>query len=192
MVKPVLGYWDLRGMCESIRYLLHYKNVDFVDKRYVFGQDEWWKNKFNLGLDFPNLPYYIDGDVKLTQSVAILRYLAGKYGMDGKTDQQKLRVFLAEQQSADFREKLRSVVVSDDYEKLKDGFIKNLPDAFNLWKDFLGDAILDDFPTLKAYHSRIKNLPELQDYFNSPTYRRWPLFGPMAKFGGGGDPPDHL
>ncbi|GIX81997.1 glutathione S-transferase Mu 1 [Caerostris darwini] len=140
--------------------------------------------------------------------------------MDGKTDQQKLRVFLAEQQSADFRDKLRTVVISDDYEKLKDGFIKSLPDSFNMWKDFLGDgkylagddvtyvdfmvyenldyyrlfhpSIFDDFPTLKAYHSRIKNLPELQDYFNSPTYRRWPLFGPMAKFGGGGDPPKHL
>jgi glutathione S-transferase len=36
--------------------------------------------KFTLGLDFPNLPYIIDAekDVKLTQSMAIMRYVAGE------------------------------------------------------------------------------------------------------------------
>ena len=57
--------------------------------------NEWLKEKYSLGLKFPNvshtifskiviflqLPYYIDGDVKLTQSSAILYYIADKYGM---------------------------------------------------------------------------------------------------------------
>lgn len=36
--------------------------------------------KYTLGLDFPNLPYLIDNekDVRLTQSMAIMRYLAGE------------------------------------------------------------------------------------------------------------------
>ncbi|GIX89416.1 glutathione S-transferase Mu 1 [Caerostris extrusa] len=220
MIRRVLGYWDVRGRAEPIRYLLHFRKVDFVDKRYARGDGEWQKDKFNLGLDFPNLPYYMDGDVKLSQTFAILRYLAGKYGLDGKTDQQRLRVFLAEQQSADFRNNLRTVAVSNDYEKLKDDFIKTLPDAFSLWNKFLGNrkylagddvtyvdfmvfenldfyrlfhpSIIDEFPTLKDYHSRIKNLPELQGYFNSSTYRRWPIFAPHFKFGGSGEPPKHL
>ncbi|GIY60397.1 glutathione S-transferase [Caerostris extrusa] len=75
-------------VAEPIRFLLHYKQIDFVDKRYAFGTDDWQNDKRALGLDFPNLPYFIDGDVKLTQSITIMRYLAEKYGMDGKDDQQ--------------------------------------------------------------------------------------------------------
>ena len=41
----------------------------------------WLPDKYSLGLDFPNLPYWIDGEVKLTQTLAILKYLARKYGL---------------------------------------------------------------------------------------------------------------
>ncbi|PRD35136.1 UNVERIFIED_CONTAM: Gstm1 [Trichonephila clavipes] len=219
MGKPLLGYWDLRGICEPIRYLLRYKKVDFEEKRYIVGTDEWQKDKFNLGLEFPNLPYYFDGDVKLTQSVAILRNLARKYGLDGKTEEEKRRIQLAEQQILDFRMSLRSLVVSDGYESAKDEFIKNLPNQFKLWEKFLGDrkyiagdvityvdfqvyeildfyrifhpSTIESFPTLKAFHDRIKNLPEIKQHINSPAFKKWPLFGPMAKFGGGGEPPKH-
>jgi len=36
------------------------------------------------GFDFPNLPWMIDGDVKLTQSLAILKHLARKHGLIGE------------------------------------------------------------------------------------------------------------
>ena len=46
------------------------------------GQNMWFKEKkHNLGLDFPNLPYMLDGDVKLTQTLAIMRYLGRKFGL---------------------------------------------------------------------------------------------------------------
>ena len=35
--------------------------------------------KFDLGLDFPNLPYLIDGDVKLSESKSIMKYLCKKH-----------------------------------------------------------------------------------------------------------------
>ncbi|GBN57164.1 Glutathione S-transferase Mu 1 [Araneus ventricosus] len=224
MGKPILGYWDLRGRGEPIRYLLHYKEVDFEDKRYpadAVGFEEWQRDKFSLGFDFPNLPYYIDGDIKLTQSIAIVRYLGNKLGLDGKTDEQKRRVLVAEQQSVDFRDKLRAFVVGSEYEKTgKEAFLKSVQPMFQLWEKFLGDrkflagddvtyvdflvlenldyyrlfheTILDDYPSVKAYFGRMKNLPELQEYKKSPVCRPWPIFGPMAKFGGGGDPPKHL
>jgi glutathione S-transferase len=73
---PTLGYWDIRGLAEPIRYLLKYAGVKFNDKRYEFGpgssmtelesiRKNWSPDKFNLGLDFPNLPFYIDGDLKV-------------------------------------------------------------------------------------------------------------------------------
>ena len=37
-------------------------------------------------MDFPNLPYYCDGEVKLTQSDAILRHLGRKNGLYGCSD----------------------------------------------------------------------------------------------------------
>ena len=45
-----------------------------------FDRQVWFDEKFSLGLDFPNLPYLIDHakDVKLTQSMAIMRYIAGE------------------------------------------------------------------------------------------------------------------
>ena len=36
-------------------------------------------NSHLKGLPLPNLPYYIDGDLKLTQSMAILRHLGRKH-----------------------------------------------------------------------------------------------------------------
>ena len=30
-------------------------------------------------MDFPNLPYYLDGDVKISESHTILRYIAQKH-----------------------------------------------------------------------------------------------------------------
>ena len=91
-VKPTLAYWDIRAIAQPIRNLLHYAGVEFTDKRYSFGpgsspqeldsiRQHWYKEKFTLGLDFPNVPYWIEGDLKLTHSLAILKYLARKHGL---------------------------------------------------------------------------------------------------------------
>ena len=32
-----------------------------------FDKSCWFDQKFSLGLDFPNLPYFVDGEIKLTQ-----------------------------------------------------------------------------------------------------------------------------
>ncbi|CAL1275170.1 unnamed protein product [Larinioides sclopetarius] len=200
MSKPTIGYWDIRGLAEPIRYLLHYNKVDFVDKRYAFDKDDWIKEKFTLGLDFPNLPYYIEGDIKLTQSNAILRHLARKYGLDGKDDQQKLSVTLVEQQMTDLHYALVLPVYRDDYgPKVKAAFIENIPNLLTPWEKYLGDKkyltgnsityvdfmaydvfdfyrlfhkeALADFPKIRAYQERMKSLPELQEYMSSTTYQ---------------------
>ena len=77
MSKPTLGYWDIRALAQPIRYMLKYAGVNFTDKRYpidgktrdevmVVARKHWQMgDKSNLGLDFPNLPYYLDGDIKV-------------------------------------------------------------------------------------------------------------------------------
>ena len=113
--KPILGYWNIRGVkyifhdffsfhgstlmtftlfqfVQPSRFLLEHAGADYEEKIYdVNKTDEWYSVKFNLDLDFPNLPYYKDGDVKLTQSMAILRHLARKHGMAPKTDKEYAR-----------------------------------------------------------------------------------------------------
>merc|ERR1712168_1172478 len=90
MAPITLAYWDIRGLAQPIRMLLEYSGADYKDIRYKCGDppgfdlSDWTNVKFKLGLDFPNLPYCIDGDIKVTLSNAILRYLGRKFGLDGK------------------------------------------------------------------------------------------------------------
>ena len=44
-----------------------------------FSKEQWLQDKNSLGLDFPNLPYLIDGEIKITETIAIQKYLANKY-----------------------------------------------------------------------------------------------------------------
>lgn len=56
-----------------------------------FDDSCWTDVKYTLGLDFPNLPYMFDSsnNCKLSQSGAILRYIARKADLLGKDDVQK-------------------------------------------------------------------------------------------------------
>ncbi|KAG8189862.1 hypothetical protein JTE90_023369 [Oedothorax gibbosus] len=215
MAPLTLGYWDFRVLVEPIRYLLHYKNVEFTDKRYSFTSGEWPKDKINLDLDFPSLPYLLDGDVKITQSTTILRYLAQKYGVDGKTQAEKLKVSMVEQQVVDLRWFL--LINQANTEENRASIREKAPDMLESFEKFLGDRMLlvgdgvtyidfmlsetfdfyryyvpdvcKDFPTLMAHQARIVGLPGIKEYLNSPTYKRWPIFKPTAKFGGSGPEP---
>ena len=86
--KPILGYWDMRGIGGPIRALFTHLQVDFEDRQYgptddpEYTKQDWIDVKMTLGLDFPNLPYLIDGDVKLTNTTAILRYICKKWKLE--------------------------------------------------------------------------------------------------------------
>ena len=98
--KPKLGYWKIRGLAQTIRYLLEYLKVDFEDVQYECGEAPefdrtcWTDVKPTLGLDFPNLPYYIDDEVKITETGAIWRYICAKHAPQllGSTPAQKAHV----------------------------------------------------------------------------------------------------
>jgi glutathione S-transferase len=136
--KLVLGYWAIRGLAEPSRLALHYANVSFDDKFYEQGEapeysrEQWLSEKQKVGLgmlhsvvcnwivsivechdnihsDFPNLPYLFDGDLKITQSKAILYYLGRKLNLMGKTLADEALVFMLCDEAHDFRMKLNGL-----------------------------------------------------------------------------------
>ena len=215
--KPVLGYWDIRGLAQPIKLLLAYTGTEYQDKKFPcgpgpeFDRSQWFDNKFSFGLDFPNLPYYIDGDVKLSQSNAILRYIARKHDMLGKTDKEKAMVDMMAEESMDFRNGWVRLCYNPDFENLKDGYLTNLDTKLQQFSKFLakktwfaGDSLtfvdfvmyelidqhkflapncLKKYENLEAFQSKFEELPKIAEYMKSSAFMKTPLNNKMAKFG---------
>ncbi|CAF3326011.1 unnamed protein product [Rotaria sp. Silwood2] len=111
----VVAYWAIRGLAEPIRLALHYTKTPFTDKLYEQGEgpeysrEEWLREKQKLGLDFPNLPYMIDGDLKISQSKAILYYLGRKLNLLGKNLNEEARVMMLCEEAHDLRMRLNGI-----------------------------------------------------------------------------------
>lgn len=75
----------MRGKGHQIKYLLAYLGVDYDQEVFEHGKTKetamkpWLDKKYHMGLDFPNLPYFVDGDVKLSESKSIMKYLCQKH-----------------------------------------------------------------------------------------------------------------
>uniref|UniRef100_A0A2J8UMF4 Glutathione S-transferase n=1 Tax=Pongo abelii TaxID=9601 RepID=A0A2J8UMF4_PONAB len=149
-----------------------------------YDRSQWLDVKFKLDLDFPNLPYLLDGKNKITQSNAILRYIARKHNMCGETEEEKIRVDIIENQVMDFRTQLIRLCYSSDHEKLKPQYLEELPGQLKQFSMFLGKfswfagekltfvdfltydildqnrifdpKCLDEFPNLKAFMCRFE------------------------------------
>ncbi|XP_064491819.1 glutathione S-transferase 2-like [Pseudopipra pipra] len=211
-----LGYWDIRGLAHAIRLLLEYTETPYQERQYRagpapdFDPSDWTNEKEKLGLDFPNLPYLIDGPTKLTQSNAILRYLARKHDLCGQTEQEKQRVDLMENQLMDFRMGFIQLCYSPDFEKLKPGYLEQLPKKLQEFSRFLGSRpwfagdkltfvdflaydVLDqhrmfvpDSPefqgNLGRFLQRFKALPKVSSYMSSGRFMKTPIFWRTAKW----------
>ncbi|EAR86899.1 glutathione S-transferase, amine-terminal domain protein (macronuclear) [Tetrahymena thermophila SB210] len=71
-----LGYWGFPLRAQPIRYIFELAQYPYQQTNYTFeGAKDWFeKDKKELGLDFPNLPYLIHGDFKITESQNIISY----------------------------------------------------------------------------------------------------------------------
>jgi glutathione S-transferase len=79
-----LVYFDIRGRAELARLIMHAAGQPFDD---IVTED---KAEYESSLMFGQLPLFLDRDVKLVQSGAIVRYLVKKLGMCGKSEQDQL------------------------------------------------------------------------------------------------------
>jgi len=216
MSVPVLCYWELRGLAQPIRLLLNYTETEFEDRKLVHGpapgydRSCWTDVKFNLGLDFPNLPYYVDGEVKITQSNAILRYIARKNDMVGKTEKEKVRVDMMADEYMDLRNGWIKLCYNPDFENLKDTYLTELPKKLQQFSDFLGNKpwfagesltfvdfamyemldqhkylapdCLRQMDNLQKFQQRIEGLPKISEFMKSTKFLKAPMNGRMAKF----------
>ncbi|KAM4700021.1 glutathione S-transferase Mu 5-like [Discoglossus pictus] len=212
----ILGYWDIRGLAHPIRLLLEYTGTPYEEKVYVTGEapdydrSQWLDEKEKLGLDFPNLPYLLDGDVKLTQSNTIMRYIARKHGLCGQSESTKNNVSLIENQVMDFRMGLAAIAYNPKFEELKGPFLEKLPVALGRSSRFLGErnwfagdkitfadflvydvldqhrmldpTCLDQFKNLQDFMNRFEALPAIAAYMASPRFMKTPINNRMASW----------
>jgi glutathione S-transferase len=218
-MAPVLGYWNIRGLATPIRLALEHAGVAYEEKLYEcgpppdFDKSSWLNEKFTLGLDFPNLPYYMDGDVKLTQSQVILRYLARKHNMEGANEQERLRADLAAAQVMDYHmDYVRSIAYNPQHEQNKAAYQTALADRLKALTEFLGDRkfvagdqptyadfvlyeylegqaaynpnVLNDYQTLAKFVERVNELESVKRYFSSPKAIKAPFNGGPAYVAG--------
>jgi len=199
--KPQLGYWKIRGLAQQIRYLHAYLGVDFEDVMYecgdapTFNRDCWFSVKQSFGFDFPNLPYYIDGDVKMTETVAIMKYICHKHdkALLGRTPAELAIVEMISGIVRDFQGAITgSCYGSSDVAAIKSIIDSRLPaiQKFLGSKKFLvGDNVtyvdfilfelcdfmmwvtdgqlFTKFPNLKDYFNRVKQLPRLKEFYEN-------------------------
>ncbi|XP_037335108.2 glutathione S-transferase Mu 5-like [Pungitius pungitius] len=211
-----LAYWDIRGLAQPARLLLEFTGSKYEDKLYVCGaapnydRSCWLDVKDTLGMDFPNLPYLEDGDRKIVQSNAIMRYIARKHNMCGETEDEKVRVDFLENQAMDLRNGFVRLCYSD-YDNMKPGYLENLPKLLKQFSDYLGDrkwfagnkityvdfimyelldqhrmfhpTCLDDFKNLKDLLNRFEALEKIAAYMKSNRYMKTPVNNKMAKWG---------
>jgi len=213
------AYWDIRGLAEPIRHMLNYAGADFEDIRYKVTGDAtsgwdrsaWTSVKPTLGLAYPNLPYLIDGDLKLTQSNAIARYVAAKYGLDGADAAEKAVVDMHLEQLMDLRNAIvRCAYNSTDHEALAKQLGEEIaPRHLGLFEaaiagdylcasgltaadfvlveltdqlDLQFPGILDTYPKIKALRAKFLELPAIKAYRSSDRFHARPINNPSASF----------
>ncbi|ODN02071.1 Glutathione S-transferase Mu 1 [Orchesella cincta] len=227
-MKPVLGYFKLRGWAGPIRLLLAYLEVDYEERLYELPTTvreknstssqcasssavlaDWCQEKFSLGLPFPNLPYWIEGQIKLSETKAILKHISRTRAptLLGSSVEDKAKLNVLEEVLWDMWNSLCQVCLRHDDDTLGKFLtdakykLNLLSDNFTgLWAigsnvtyvDFLLYEVLyhyklfyemlsQPFPTLQSFLSRFESIPSIQKYMHSQRFINGPCFSNKFK-----------
>ena len=195
---PQLGYWKIRGLASNLRYQLAYQGVDYEMVEYEQGDDfnveAWTSVKPNLGMEFPNLPYWIDGDFKMSETIPIHKYIADKYMPEvlGKDAETRAYANMMGNICSDIKMAVTMpCYTTGDAEAIQGAIDAKLPKIVSYlgnkkflagndvtWVDFYFvevvvlmskqyDGLYDKFPTLKTYTESVFGLPKLAEYLAS-------------------------
>lgn len=205
-----LGYWGIRGLGQVPRLLLAYSGLSWNNKAYVTREAWFDEDKKNLGLTFPNLPYLVDGDFKVTESRAIALYIikkSGKTDLLGKTVQDEALVESIIGVITDLRHALIPLVFDPTWKDKIAGVIgKGTPKLAELQKFYgerefavgylsYADFVISEFsyyvehitpelftqhPFLKRVRDAVEAQPEIKAYYASDKATKGPFFPPTA------------
>jgi len=203
--------------------LLAYTGTPFEENRYEqtgapeYSREAWEKEKYKVGLSFPNLPYLIDpnnterGSLKLTQSRAILYYIARPHNLVGQSNTESAIVDMVVEQARDVQSKLTSLCYSPKYSERRGEYFENeFPSVAKDFEEFLGDnkwfagknlsvadfllyeffdqarivesSSLDKFTKIQDFIKRFESLDAVSKYINSDSFIRRPLNNSHASF----------
>jgi len=140
-----IDYWAIRGLAQPIRLLLEYTKIPYEDKRYTaeeapwYSRKDWTDVKEHLDLDFPNLPYLIDGDLRISQSGAIIRHIARKAKILPKEEHDLAIMEMIEAEIVDMRSDWTGLCYTgkDTFESEKSTLERNLPARLNRFEAWL-------------------------------------------------------
>jgi glutathione S-transferase len=193
-----LGYWGIRGLAQPIRYLLIAADVPFSEVRLGVLQDgtlldedkedeDWGSVRSTLDMPFPNLPYLIDtsGDspVSLSQSNAILRYLARCYDFYGDSESDRIEIDVLQDEAYDFRNEIiaTAYTLGEDYtakfEHFSTDTLPHYLDSFETYlagrdskRFFVGSRLsLVDFVLYELFWQMTLMVPNSITQSNRPT-----------------------
>nr|ACO51859.1 Glutathione S-transferase P 1 [Aquarana catesbeiana] len=123
MPEYIIVYFNVRGRCEAMRMPLSDQGVDWKEE--VVTIDTWMKGDLKKEAVFGQIPAFKDGDFTLYQSNAILRHLARKHGLYGKTPVEAAQIDMVNDGVEDFRLKYIRLIYQN-YENGKEDYIKAL------------------------------------------------------------------
>jgi glutathione S-transferase len=190
--------------------------VDWKDDRLPANQEgfaRWGAEKFKLGLDLPNLPYLIDGDIKVTQSLAVTRYLGRKFGLvPGDSERDILKCEMIEQEAMDLRDAFQKLCLDKEFEQKKAAYIENVGGKLGLLDTYIGagpfvlgekltyvDFMVYEFVSqirkltpetveknenLVRLLQHFRDLPQLKDFFNCEEFKTTAINPSFAHFTG--------
>jgi len=108
----IVGYHKIRGLAGPLRMMCYYKNQTFVNEAYGADMKEKWFGERKPELlkknACINLPYIVDGELVITQSITCTLYLGKKFGID--TEENQLQNHTVLDQTMDLRNDLMKVV----------------------------------------------------------------------------------
>lgn len=121
--KLTFVYWPVQGLGAVPRMALHFAKADFEDKLIVdhakwFGPDTEAVAAKNALVNLPYLETEEDG--LIVQSNAILRYIANKFNLGGKTLAEQAKVDQVNEHLVDLRKEIFSQLVFCEKEKFEE------------------------------------------------------------------------